>query len=126
MNLAAFICRGLYRFRPSKITGDFISWYISAKSGWRNSFHSVMIASASAPSRAAVRLIRVGQLVAVDRPGRCSIASGSWTFTLAPRAEQPVDQHQGRGFADVVGPRLERQAPDGDRSCRRACRRSAR
>lgn len=28
-----FIRSGSYRFRPSKITGDFSSWYISAKSG---------------------------------------------------------------------------------------------
>ena len=34
------------------------------------------------------------------------------------RLEQRVDQHQGRGLADVVGPGLEGQAPDGDRLAR--------
>ena len=54
-----------------------------------------------------------------------SIASGSCTCTLRPCGEQPVDQHQRRRLADVVGPRLEGQAPDGDRLAARACRRSA-
>ena len=35
--------------RPSKITGCFISRFIFAKSGSRNSFHSVTTSSASAP-----------------------------------------------------------------------------
>jgi len=35
--------------RPSKITGCFSSRFIFAKSGSRNSFHSVTTSSASAP-----------------------------------------------------------------------------
>ena len=43
-----------------------------------------------------------------------SIASGSCTCKSNARLEQPVDQRQRRCLADVVGARLERQAPDGD------------
>ncbi len=50
--------RGSYRLRPSKITGV-LELRLSApsKSGLRNSFHSVTMASASAPSQAAKALV---------------------------------------------------------------------
>ncbi len=41
-----------YTLRPSKITGERISLRIFAKSGSRNSFHSVTSTSASAPASA--------------------------------------------------------------------------
>jgi hypothetical protein len=44
-----FICSGVNRLRPSKTTGERISDFIRVKSGRRNSFHSVTIASPSAP-----------------------------------------------------------------------------
>ena len=41
-------------------------------------------------------------------------ASGSWTRTCGTGGQERLDQHQRRRLADVVGPGLERQAPDGD------------
>ena len=52
--------------RPSKITGCFISRFIFAKSGSRNSFHSVTTSSASARIERVIRMPRVVDAPAED------------------------------------------------------------
>src|SRR6266852_9111125 len=109
-------------FRPSKTTGLAISCFTRAKSGWRNSFHSVTRKSASAPSTAAY-----GFAAYWTRAPSClragSIATGSWAATTAPSASSSLDEREGRRGADVVRLRLEREPPHRDlAAAHAACR----
>ena len=92
---------------------------IRAKSGLQKAFHSVMMASASAPMP--------------PRPWRRQPASRSVALTehaaalrhqppdrrparVAPAAAQRLHQRAAGRFAHVVGIGFERQTPDGDRA----------
>ena len=100
---------------------------IASKSGLRNSFHSVTMTSASAPSSAVHRASRRSRRGLRRR--RCLRASCHRDRVvgahLAPRAEQVGDQRAARRLAHVVGVRLEREAPEREAPARRGRRRSA-
>ncbi len=105
--------------RPSKTTGAFSSVRILAKSGSRNSFHSVTIASASAPGQRVVALVAERDAVAEDPPRRRARLRIVRAHRRTQR-QQPLDDRNRRRLAHVVGPRLERQPPERNRPALRA------
>ena len=74
-------------------TGAFISFFIRAKSGSRNSFHSVTSASASAPDQRLVALAGVGDA----RCRRCCLAD-----VASPRGRRPGPWRPASSSASMI------------------------
>src|SRR6266446_6911455 len=86
--------------RPSTITGRRIEDFRRSMSRWRNSFHSVITTSASAPAA---------------KPYASFVYSTAGSLARAPagREQDPCDVQAGR-LSEVVGVGLEGQAEQAD------------
>ena len=97
----------------------------AAKSSARNSFHSVMIATASAPVDRSRRRRRSTR-VRASASSPSSMPSGSKARMVAPRLQGRQDQPRLGAVAHVVGIGLEGEAEHGDGLAARRCRRARR
>ena len=78
------ITAGSYRLRPSKMIGRCSSCFMRAKSGWRNSFQSVTMTSASRAFEGLV--VRVGDSAPGRRRRRCASCDRLRVVRAAPAA----------------------------------------
>lgn len=100
--------------RPSTIASPRIAVYNWAQSGMRNSFHSVMSATASAPSAASYIVRGIADRPAGHPPLRFGHGDRVVDTDLGAGIQQVVDHHRCRGFAHVVRLGFEGQSPDRD------------